>query len=63
VLLNARDVPGWLDPKITEVTNLLRPYPADEMASRPVSRRVSDPNAEGPALIEPASEVQKSFFD
>ena len=66
VLLHARDVGRWLDPSLTEpgaVEHLLAPYPADEMASHPVSRRVSDPNADGPALIEPASEVQQSFFD
>jgi len=66
VLLHARDVPRWLDPALTEadaVTDLLAPYPAHEMASHPVSRRVSDPNSEGPALIERVSEVQKSFFD
>jgi putative SOS response-associated peptidase YedK len=63
VLLHARDVARWLDPTIEEVGDLLVPFPTDEMASHPVSRRVSDPNSEGPALIEPALEVQKSIFD
>ena len=55
VLLHAGDVPRWLDPAITEadeVVDLLAPYPAGEMESRPVSRRVSNPENEGPALIE-----------
>lgn len=55
VLLHARDVPRWLDPAITEpnaVIELLGPYPADEMESRPVSRRVSNPDSEGPELIQ-----------
>jgi putative SOS response-associated peptidase YedK len=55
VLLHASDVPRWLDPAITEsdeVVDLLGPYPAREMESRPVSRRVSNPESEGPALIE-----------
>jgi putative SOS response-associated peptidase YedK len=55
VMLHAGDVPRWLDPTITEVdqvTGLLGPYPADEMESRAVSRRVSSPNSEGPELIE-----------
>jgi putative SOS response-associated peptidase YedK len=55
VLLHARDVPRWLDPAITEpnaVSELLGPYPADEMESRPVSRRVSNPDNEGPELIQ-----------
>lgn len=55
VLLHARDVPRWLDATVTgpdEIVDLLRPYPAEEMEARPVSRRVSDPLSEGPQLIE-----------
>jgi putative SOS response-associated peptidase YedK len=55
VMLHARDVPRWLDPTITEaeqVTDLLGPYPANEMELRPVSKRVSSPNNEGPELIQ-----------
>jgi putative SOS response-associated peptidase YedK len=55
VLLHARDVPRWLDPATTEVEkiiDLLGPYPAGEMASRPVSKRVSNPDSEGPELIQ-----------
>ena len=66
VLLHARDVPTWLDPAQDDVTKLIKPYPAEEMASHPVSRRVSDPAAEGPALIAPdrsALDVQRSMFD
>jgi putative SOS response-associated peptidase YedK len=69
VLLHARDVRRWLDPALADpaqVRDLLAPYPADEMASHPVSRRVSDPAAEGPALIAPersSLEAQKGMFD
>ena len=55
VLLNARDVPRWLDPGLQgaeAVIDLLGPYPAEEMESRPVSRRVSNPDNEGPELIQ-----------
>jgi putative SOS response-associated peptidase YedK len=55
VLLNARDVPRWLDAALQEpqaVTDLLAAYPAQEMESRPVSRRVSNPDSEGPELIQ-----------
>jgi putative SOS response-associated peptidase YedK len=48
-------VPRWLDPAITEpnaVSDLLASYSADEMESRPVSRRVSNPDNEGPELIQ-----------
>jgi putative SOS response-associated peptidase YedK len=54
VLLHARDVPRWLDRTVSEpeqVTDLLGPYPAEEMQARPVSRRVSNPDNEGPELI------------
>jgi putative SOS response-associated peptidase YedK len=63
VMLHARDVPRWLEPRAKdaeELSHLLGPYPADEMASRPVSRRVGDPAAEGPGLIaedNPAPEL------
>jgi putative SOS response-associated peptidase YedK len=54
VLLHARDVPRWLDRALIEpeqVTDLLGPYPAEEMQARPVSRRVSNPDNEGAELI------------
>jgi putative SOS response-associated peptidase YedK len=51
VLLPARDVERWLDPGISDPTDLLGPYPAKEMQARPVSRRVSNPDNEGPELI------------
>jgi putative SOS response-associated peptidase YedK len=54
VLLHARDVERWLDPEVKEpeaVADLLGPYPAAEMTAHPVSRRVSDPDNEGPELI------------
>jgi putative SOS response-associated peptidase YedK len=50
VLLHARDVPRWLEDS-TSVEDLLRPYPAQEMQARPVSRQVSNPDNEGPELI------------
>ena len=69
VLLAARDVPRWLDPSqndFMDLLDLLKPYPAQEMASHPVLRRVSDPGAEGPGLIAPdrsALELQRGMFD
>jgi putative SOS response-associated peptidase YedK len=55
VMLHARDVSRWLDPTlmdVQQVADLLGPYPAQEMEARPVSRRVSSPDNEGPELIE-----------
>lgn len=63
VLLHARDVARWLDPAQNDFMDLLKPYPAQEMASHPVSRRVSDPQSEGAELIRPALDVQRSMFD
>ena len=56
VLLHARDVPRWLEPSLhdaAQLRDLLAPYPASEMACRPVSRRVGSPRSEGPELIQP----------
>lgn len=55
VMLHARDVSRWLDPMRKdpqEIVDLLGPYPAQEMEARPVSKRVSSPDNEDPALIE-----------
>jgi putative SOS response-associated peptidase YedK len=55
VMLHARDVARWLDPTLKDadaLADLFAPYPVEEMASHPVSKRVSDPNNEGPELIE-----------
>jgi putative SOS response-associated peptidase YedK len=55
VLLHARDVPRWLDPAMAQpaqLADLLAPFPAEEMTSRPVSKRVSNPDNEGPELIK-----------
>jgi putative SOS response-associated peptidase YedK len=61
-MLHANDVPRWLAPALRDtdqLTNLLRPYPAHEMEARPVSRRVSSPNNEGPELIEVDNSVRE----
>jgi putative SOS response-associated peptidase YedK len=48
---------AWLDPKnqnLRELSELLRPYPAGEMTTYPVSTRVNDVKNDGPELIEPS---------
>lgn len=55
VLLHAHDVSRWLAPTLTdpdEISDLLGPFPAVEMESHQVSRLVSNPNSEGPQLIQ-----------
>lgn len=54
VILDEADYEAWLDsdnPLLLE--QLLRPYPADELAIHPVSQAVNNPSHDGPKLIEP----------
>ena len=51
VIIGREDYDRWLDPEnhsTSELQALLVPCPADEMAMRPVSRRVNSPRNEGP---------------
>ncbi len=48
----------WLDRGFEEreaFSNMLRPYPSDEMEAYPVSRRVNKPANNEPSVIEPAA--------
>lgn len=54
VILKTDFYEQWLNPKIKDtdkLQNLLVPYPADEMASHPVSRAVNSPTENSPELI------------
>ncbi|WP_069805384.1 SOS response-associated peptidase [Thermogemmatispora onikobensis] len=54
VILPREACERWLDPTLQEaeaLLPLLRPYPAEEMQARPVSRLVNDPHNEGAALL------------
>lgn len=65
VILRPEDYGRWMDPeneKPAAVTDLLRPYPPEEMAARPVGRRVNSPRNDDPKCLEP--EVPpKTLFD
>jgi putative SOS response-associated peptidase YedK len=55
VILHPNDYSLWLDHdlrKLEMVEDLLRPYPADEMASYPVSTLINSPRSQGERLIE-----------
>ncbi|HEX8177252.1 MAG TPA: SOS response-associated peptidase [Pyrinomonadaceae bacterium] len=55
VILHPDDYSLWLDHdtrKLEMVEDLLRPYPADEMASYPVSTLINSPRSQGERLIE-----------
>lgn len=55
VILHPDDYSLWLDHdvrKLEMVEDLLRPYPADEMDSYPVSTLINSPRSQGERLIE-----------
>lgn len=52
VLIGRDNWAAWLDPKTTEVSAMLAPYPAEVMEAWPVSRRVSSAREDGAGLIE-----------
>ncbi len=57
VILPPEDFGHWLDPAVQKpeaVQALLRPYPAGEMESYPVSAFVNNARNEGPRCVEPA---------
>ena len=56
VILSPTDYDRWLDPSIQEpavLQTLLRPYPADEMTTYPVSTLVNSPANDNPGCTEP----------
>jgi putative SOS response-associated peptidase YedK len=56
LVIAPEDYAAWLDPQnrdIAQLKALVRPYPGVRMRARPVSPRVSAPENDDPALIEP----------
>lgn len=65
VILRPEDYGRWMDPsneKPAGLTDLLRPYPPEEMVARPVGRRVNSPRNDDPKCLEP-EEPPKTLFD
>lgn len=57
VILDPAGYDLWLDPASNDparLTKLLKPFDAERMTMRPVSRRVNSPKNDDPACIEPA---------
>lgn len=57
VIIDPNDYDRWLDSSIqnaAEINDLLKPFPAELMASYPVSSYVNSPKNTGPQCIEPA---------
>ncbi|MEX0269236.1 SOS response-associated peptidase [Leptolyngbyaceae cyanobacterium UHCC 1019] len=56
VMLHPDDYDQWIDPSLnvsSQLLPLLRPYPADEMAAYPVSKKVNRVSSDRPECIEP----------
>jgi putative SOS response-associated peptidase YedK len=65
VILAREAWPPWLDPErrgAMELRSLLRPYPADAMAARPVSRAVNSPRNDTPQCLEPPEAEPSRLF-
>ena len=63
VILKPEDYAEWLDTSNHDAQALIRPYPADRMAARPVSMRVNQPENDDPELIEETKgPVQHGFL-
>ena len=57
VILAAEDCERWLDVAAPDPQELLRPYPADEMRTYPVSTRVNSPKNDDDTLIQTVPEL------
>ncbi len=56
VMLDKENCWEWLEDRpVTELTEMLKPYPSEKMESYPVSTRVNNPREEDARLVEPIS--------
>ena len=55
VILQEEDESIWLDPStpLAEVTDVLQPYPAEELNAYPISAAIKNPRSNGPELLKP----------
>jgi len=53
VILPENEYDRWLTGDADDVTELLAPYPGDEMRAYPVSTAVNDPANDSPSIVEP----------
>jgi putative SOS response-associated peptidase YedK len=63
VILEPKDYDLWIDPGIRQtdlLLPLLSPYPAEQMAAFPVSRRVNNPDYDDPQCIVPLPHGESS---
>lgn len=55
LILDASDIDRWLDPKVEDASELVRPYPSELMLARPVSTLVNSPRNDVPECIQPSA--------
>lgn len=60
VIVAPENYAAWLNAANYGPVELVRPYPAERMAARPVSMRVNQPENDDPALIEETREPLQS---
>ncbi|NCF53259.1 MAG: SOS response-associated peptidase [Bacteroidetes bacterium] len=65
VILNEEDESIWLDPTtpLAEVTDLLYPYPAEELNAYPISAAIKNPRSNGPELLKPVGQRLVTEYD
>lgn len=58
VILKQKDENKWLNPELplSDVTRMLKSYPAELMNAYPINPAIKDPRADGPQLLKPAGE-------
>ena len=62
VIIAPADYAAWLDPSHGDPMRLVKAYPDERMAARPVSPRVSRPENDDPSLIEEARPAQSRLL-
>jgi putative SOS response-associated peptidase YedK len=62
VIIAPADYAAWLDPSNKDLMHLVKAYPDERMAARPVSPRVSRPENDDPSLIEEAQPAQSRLL-
>ena len=63
VILDDDLVERWLDPDLSDATELqemLRPYPDQDLSAYPISDLVNSPKNQGPHLVDPVRPLRKA---
>ena len=59
VILKEQDYQSWLTGPVFDVQNLMKPFPAEEMLTYFVSKKVNRASCDAPELIEPIQEPKR----